>query len=229
MKSKIVSLTWPAACILTSMPGMNGAMAQARQSGTLMIAGQPDQTPLMRIDGRSYVDVEALARITHGTLRFEGNRTILTLPASLSGSAVPAASGIGNPPPGLTQNFLNAQIAALAQVREWHAALVNAVNNNIPVTDALVGPIRRQGDAKLQLALAAATSGPDQQAAALLRNEFANVQQMSDQFLQMSAQATHISPDIFTNNALDAKILGCQNALAQLAATKQFQDDAQCH
>ncbi|HEY5055199.1 MAG TPA: hypothetical protein VII58_03515 [Acidobacteriaceae bacterium] len=212
------------------MQGVNAASAQVqRQAGTLVIAGQPEQTPLVRIDGRSYVDLESLARMTHGTLRFDGTRTILTLPGALSGSSLSPSPGAGNPPPGLTQSFLNAQIAALAQVREWHAALVTAVNNNIPVTDALLGPIRRQGDAKLQLALAAATSAPDHQAAALLRNEFANIQQMTDQFLQMSAQATHISPDVFTNNALDAKIMGCQNALAQLAGTKQFQDDAQCH
>jgi hypothetical protein len=55
------------------------------------------------------------------------------------------------------------------------------------------------------------------------------MEQMSDQLVQTSAQATHISPDIFTNNALDAKILACQNTLSQSAASRQFQDDAQCH
>jgi hypothetical protein len=202
-------------------------MAQSpRTSGTLVIAGQPDQAPLVRINGKSYVDLESLARLTHSTLQFDGSRTILTLNGA---GSLPAAAGTGTPAPGLTQNFLSAEIAALAQVREWHVALVNAVNSNTPVTDAFAGPIKRQAEAKLQLALAAATSGPDQKAAELLRNQFANMEQMSDQLVQTSAQATHISPDIFTNNALDAKILACQNTLSQSAASRQFQDDAQCH
>lgn len=225
-----ILLVWAAAWTLALMHAAGAASGQApRQSGTLVIAGQPDQAPLVRINGKSYVDIESLARLTHGSLRFEGPRTILTLPAAGTASAAPEPAAAGNPPPGLTQAFLNAEIVALAQIREWHVALVNAVNNSVPVTENLVGPIKRQADAKLQLALAAATSGPDQRAAELLRNEFSNMQQMSDQFVQMHDNAAYVSPDVFNNNALDAKIQGCQSALAQMAASKQFQDDPQCH
>ena len=218
-----ISAVWTLACIY----GVCGAMAQApRPSGTLVIAGQTEQAPLVRIDGKSYIDLESLARLTQGTLRFDGSQTILALPG---GGSLPSSSGAGGTPPGLTQNFLNAEIAALAEVREWHVSLVNAVDNNVPVTEAMVGPIRRQADAKLQLALAAATSGPDQKSAELLRNEFANMQQMSDQFLAMHDKAANISPDIFNNNALDAKIVGCQQALAAMASARQYADEAQCH
>ena len=216
---------------LVSVCGQTAGIVQAqapRQQGTLVIAGQTDEAPLVRINGKSYVDMESLARLTHGTLRFEGGRTILTLPGGGT-SGVGASPTPSNAAPRLTQGFLDAEIAALAQIREWHVTVVNAVNNNVPVTETLVGPIERQGEAKLQLAFAAAASGPDQQAAVLLRAEFTNMQQMSGQLVQMSAQAAHISPDVFSNNALDAKILGCQNTLAQMAATKQYQDDAQCH
>jgi hypothetical protein len=206
------------------------ATAQApRESGTLVIAGQPAQAPLVRINGKSYVDLESLARLTHGTLRFEGSQTILTLSTGGSAGTVPGPADAGNAPLRMTQAYLNAEIAALAQVREWHASVVNAVTNNLPVTEAMAGPIQRQAEAKLQLALAAATSGPDQKAAELLRNEFANMQQMSDQFVAMHDKAEYISPDVFNNNALDAKIVGCQQALASMAAARQFQDDAQCH
>ena len=222
--NKRVSLAGAAALTLASIH----TIAQtARQSGTLVIAGQASQAPLMQINGKSYVDLESLARITHGTLRFDGTRTVLTLPAL--GSAATAPADGRSAPPRLTQNFLNAEIAALAQIREWHVSVVNAINNNLPVTEDLVGPMRRQADVKLQLALAAATSGPDHEAAELLRNEFANMQQMSDQFVQMHDKAETIPHDVFTGNALDAKIEGCQTVLSQMAASKQFQDDAQCH
>ncbi|HWB32574.1 MAG TPA: hypothetical protein VG714_05310 [Acidobacteriaceae bacterium] len=203
--------------------GVIGANAQAaRQAGTLVIAGQPDEAPLVRINGRSYIDVESLARLTHGTVQFQGVRTILTLPAEGSGASKPE-------PPQLSEGFLGAEIEALTQIREWRISLVNAVNRSYPIGDDWVGAIRRTAEAKLQMALAATKTGPDQSAAQLLRNEFANMQQMSDQLLQMHSKASYISPDIFSNNPLDAKILGCEQALASMAMTKEFQDEAQCH
>jgi hypothetical protein len=52
---------------------------------------------------------------------------------------------------------------------------------------------------------------------------------MSDQLLALHDKASYISPEIFNNNTLDTKILGCEQALAAMAATKQFQDETQCH
>ena len=209
--------------VVGTFPGR--AQQQPRPDGTLVIAGQPEQASVVRINGRSYVDLESLARIAHGTLQFQGSRTILTLPGTAAANA-PAQPAR---PPRLTEAFLSAEIEALTQIREWHVSLLNAVQNNYPVAESWVGPIQRAAEAKLQLALAAATSDLDQKAAELLRNEFTNMQQISDQLLQLHAQASLISPDIFNNNTLDAKILGCERALAGMAASKQFQDEPQCH
>jgi len=206
-----------------------GAHAQtAQQGGMLTIAGQPDQASLVRINGKSYVDIESLARITHGSVRFQGSQTILTLPqaASATTTAAPAAPA---KIPQFSGGFLTAEIEALTGLREWRASLVYAIQNNYPVTDSWVSLLRRSADAKLQLAIAAATTEPDQKALELLRNEFANMLQMSDQFLAMHAKANNIAPDSFNNNPLDQKILGCARALAGLAATKEFQDEAACH
>ena len=89
--------------------------------------------------------------------------------------------------------------------------------------------LRRSADAKLQLAIAAATTEPDHKVLDLLRNEFTNMQQMSDELVAMHAKANYISPDSFNNNAADQKILACQRALISMAATKQFQDEISCH
>jgi hypothetical protein len=70
---------------------------------------------------------------------------------------------------------------------------------------------------------------PDQQAAVMLRTEFNNMQQMSDQFLTMRKNMNYISPDSFDNNPLDQKILSCSRALAAMAASGQVQDDISCH
>jgi hypothetical protein len=205
------------------------AAAQARQqSGTLTIAGQPDQAAVLRISGKTYVDIESLARITHGSIRYQGNQIILTLPREAS-ATVNAASAEPTKTPQLSGAFLEAEIEALTAIREWRVSLVNAVQNNYPVTEDWVGRYRRSADSRLQLAVAAATTEPDQKTLELLRNEFTNMQQESDQFLAMHAKVNYIAPDSFDNNSQDQKILSCQRALASMAATKQFQDEPSCH
>jgi len=206
------------------------ATAQAPQpAGTLTIAGQTDQVTLVRINGKAYVDVESLARITHGSIKFQGSQTILTLPAS--GAVVETAPPPSASParPHLSENYLAAQVGATAAIREWRAALVHAVENNAPVTEDWTGKLRRAAESQVQQAVAAATTDQDQRAINLLRNEFDNLEQLNDQFVTMHNTASNISPDAFKDNALDAKIVGCERALEAMSGSKQFQDDATCH
>jgi hypothetical protein len=201
--------------------------AQAtQQAGTLAIAGQPDHAPLVQINGKSYVDVDSLARITHGSIRFQGNQIILTLPVSAS---TPPSSVQPNKPAQLSEDFLRTEIEELTAIREWRVAIVTAVQTNHPVTENWVGGFRRSADSKLTLATAAATTDQDRSAVELLRNEFTNMQQMSDQFLAMHSKSSYSPTDSFDNNPLDQKIMSCSRGLASMAATKQFQDEATCH
>jgi hypothetical protein len=200
------------------------AIAQAtQQAATLAIAGQPDHASLVQINGKSYVDVESLARITHGSIRFQGSQILLTLPVSAATASQP------NKPPQLSEEFLRAEIEELTAIREWRVAIVTAVQTNNPVTENWVGGLRRSADSKLTLATAAATTDPDRNAVALLRNEFTNMQQMSDQFLAMHSKSSYSAPDSFDNNPLDQKILSCARGLASMAASKQFQNEPSCH
>ncbi|MGA3317087.1 MAG: hypothetical protein ABSC64_11695 [Candidatus Korobacteraceae bacterium] len=54
----------------------------APQNLTLIVAGQPGQIPILQINGKSYVDVDALARLTKSSLSFKGNQVILSPPGS---------------------------------------------------------------------------------------------------------------------------------------------------
>lgn len=203
------------------------AMAQAKQqTTTLSIAGQPDQAAVLRMRGKSYVDIESLARITHGSVRYQGSQIILTLPQAVAASTQTAATV---KTPQLSGSFLAAEIEALTAIREWRVSLVNAVQNNYPVTPDWTGRLRRSTEAKMQLAVAAATTDSDQKALDLLRNLFANMQQMNDQFVATHAQVNYISPDSFDNNAADQKILACERSLVSMASTKEFQDEPSCH
>jgi hypothetical protein len=214
--AKLLLVTFSTACA-----------AQAKQpTGTLTIAGQSDQVQTVRINGKSYVDIESLARVLHGSIRFQGGQTILTLPGA-EPTAGPAALSVKAPQ--LSAAYLSAEIEALTQIREWHARLANAIQNNAPVTDTIISPLRRAAESKLQLAVAATSTDPDQQAVALLRDEYSAMQQESDQFVAAQVQANYTAPDSLDNNPLDKKIQSCQQALVSMAATKQFQDEASCH
>ena len=45
---------------------------------TLIVAGQPGQIPIVHVNGKPYVDVDALARLTNSSVNFKGNQVILT-------------------------------------------------------------------------------------------------------------------------------------------------------
>src|ERR1039457_2560446 len=85
-------------------------MAQApKQSTTLTINGYAGNAPLVQIGGKSYVEVEALARLTGGSVKFQTNRITLTLPAS---SETEQAAKKGFSP-----DFLRAAIEEMAAIR----------------------------------------------------------------------------------------------------------------
>ena len=48
---------------------------------TLVVNGQAGKTTVVQVNGRSYVDVEALAQIANGTVAFKDNQITLTVPA----------------------------------------------------------------------------------------------------------------------------------------------------
>lgn len=66
------------------------AFAQDAQPNlTLVVAGQPGQAPVVQMNGKSYVDIDALARLTHSSVSIKGNQVILT-PLGSAASTPPA-------------------------------------------------------------------------------------------------------------------------------------------
>jgi len=63
--------------------------AFAQQNLTLVVAGQPGQAPIVQINGKSYVDIDALARLTNSSVSIKGNQVIL-IPLGSEPSAPPA-------------------------------------------------------------------------------------------------------------------------------------------
>jgi hypothetical protein len=199
--------------------------AQAPQKGsTFTIAGHAGQGQLIQINGKSYVEIETLARLTQGTLSFKANLTILTLPSSDSGGRAPASPAKA----GLSTAFIRAGIEELSVIREWRTAIVDAVQNNSPVSEDWVATQHRLADKNLALASAAASTDDDRSAYPLLSAEFNNMQKLSDLYLAMRKQAAFISPDTFHNGPLEQQILSCAQGFAAMTENREFQDQPNC-
>jgi hypothetical protein len=128
--------------VLLVVPALARSQA-AQESRTLTVSGQPGQVAVVRMNGHSYVDLEALARVANGSLSFSGNQITLTLPGTTSTPAAdPSASPTANTR--LSKGFLKAGIEAMSMVRKWHSALANAIQNGFPIAENWLAGYRAQ-------------------------------------------------------------------------------------
>jgi len=209
------------------------AMAQSqRASETLSVQGYQGQANVIRYQGHVFVDAQAIAQITNGSLSFEKNRIILTLPSpdGSSSSEDVHTSGFSRP-------FIKAAIEAMASIREWGGTLQAVVQNGYPVGNTTAGNtiMAFQGRAadSVALASAAASTDSDYRGLELLRNEFNNVQAWADGYVKsrnsLSAADLSMSDSQLNNDFEAQKIIRCGQFLAHMFASGNFQDDAVCH
>src|SRR5215469_6800854 len=209
-----------------------GITGQAQQKAeSFSIDAYPGEAKVMRSKGRVYVDLEDLAQITKGSLRFDGERIILTLPSDASSSPSSEAPNRFSPP------FIKAAIEAIASIKEWGGILMVTVKRGYPVDDSMVGNTiggyqSRAGD-NIALASAAASNDCDRQGLELLRNEFTGMQAWSEKFVEArrSSRAANLTTSEHPlDDDTDAqRLIRCGRFLEQTFASGTFQDDSACH
>jgi hypothetical protein len=209
---------------LVVVPGM--VLSQGvEDSRTFVIDGQAGQAPVMRLRGKSYVELEALARLTHGSLSFNGNQVTLTLPGSGANTATTVAGDKSE----FSKEFLRAGIEEMGMIREWRIALTNGVQNGMPIGDDWMAVYREPSLQNLRLASVAASTDADRSAYQLLSNEYDNMKKLSDRFVAAHTAQNYLPPDSLKSDPLDQQILNCARSLAAMAASGQFVDDGSCH
>jgi hypothetical protein len=200
------------------------ALSQAaQQTRTLIVNGQPGEVALLQVEGRSYVEVEALTRLANGSISFRGNQTLLTLP-DCSASAASNQHGA----PGFSKEFLRAGIEEMGVIREWRSAVINAIQRGLPVTEEWVRGLRGTATNNLSLASLAVNTDDDRSALQLLTNEFNFMTRLSDRLVAAGKSVTYISPDNLNSDPLNQRIVACGRALGAMAASGQFFDDGSC-
>jgi hypothetical protein len=166
----------------------------AQETSLLLIEGPLGQTRVIQVQGKNYVEVDELARIMGGSLRFVGNQIMLTLPGSGDTSAH-AEQSAPQPAAGLSKPFLTAGIETMKDILEWHAALKNAIEQGYPLSDTWFGNYRRQIRSSLAQTQAAVSTDLDQKAFPLLINEFNTMNALTDKYLKITVSRDYLAPD----------------------------------
>ncbi|MGB9432582.1 MAG: hypothetical protein WBQ89_10095 [Candidatus Acidiferrum sp.] len=86
----------------------------AQQTSSLVVGGMQGQAKVIQVQGRNYVDVDGLVRLTRGASSFSGNQIVLTLPGygtnAPAQAAVPAVAQATpqapSSPPGFSKGFV---------------------------------------------------------------------------------------------------------------------------
>jgi hypothetical protein len=210
----------------------------APQSLTLDMNGKQAQLPVTQMNGRNYVEVEALARAANGSVSFQGNAIRLTLGGQGNGGANNAASQSSSaqnaPPaptanPGFSREFVRSGIEFMSSIREWRSVLTNGVANGYPIANLGLGYYQAQAQTALRMASTAIVTDSDSSVYALLNNEFANMKKLSDKFIAKAQNMNYIDPDSVKNDPLDQSVINCAHSLAAMASSGQFNDDGSCH
>jgi len=217
-------IEWVMLAAVLVVPGM--VLSQGvEESRSLVINGQAGQAPVVRMQGKSYVELEALARLTHGSLSFNGSQVTLTL----AGSGANTATTVAGEKSEFSREFLRAGIEEMAMIREWRTALTNAVQNGFPIGDDWMIIYREPALRNLRLAAVAASTDPDRSAYQLLSNEYDNMKKLSDRFVAAHTAQNYMPPDSLKSDPLNEQILSCARSLAAMAASGKFVDDGSCH
>ena len=227
------TMRWSVALVVLAAlvsPPVALEQSQAAQA-SLGINGQPGQATVIQVDGRSYVDVEALARIANGSLDFHGKQIMLWLPGNARTSAPPAAAASA---PAMDQarfskEFLRAGIEETTSLREWRSVLQAVVQNSYPISAEWMSNYSSAAQRNLRMMELAATTDADRSALQLIRNLTGKMQQLSDEVIATRKNVSYIDPAMLDNDALNQQVMACGHSLTAMAAAGTFQDDGTCH
>jgi hypothetical protein len=204
------------------LPGLMVPLA-AEQSNSLSITGHTGSAKVVQAGGRNFVEVEGLARLINASVRFNGNQIVITLHGG--GDTPPAPA---SPADGFSPAFVKAAVEAAAELREWRAALRNAITGNYAISENWVSPMRAEARQAVRV-LSVSTGTPgDKETVSLFENLFNDVNRLSDKYLQLSGSRTYIDPKSLDSDPLDQKIMACARSLGSMATANEIVAGGTC-
>ena len=207
-------------------------VAQDKPLKTLVVNGKTVDVAVVEVEGRSYVDIDALAQIIGGSVNFEPNQITLTLPEPAP-AATPADASAATPPATdeMSKQFQQLAVFTLAEMREWRGAISAVVTTGVPVVGTWPEDYRDRVDNDLLQATLGASTVQDNQAVQLLQQEYALLTDWANQVLgerKALDAARSIDPNSLQNDQALAKISKCGQFLSSMIVGGNFYDDSSC-
>src|SRR5215813_3315190 len=73
---------WAVSVMISGLCVARATSEQAEvQNKALLVNGHAGEVPVLVVGGRTYVDLQALAQVANGSLTFQGDQVIVTLPS----------------------------------------------------------------------------------------------------------------------------------------------------
>ena len=209
---------------------LSGMLFAQSTNKSLVVNGKITGAGVRQINGRLYVDLEALAQATNAVFTVEPRRVVLTIPPA---DAAPVASDdSAQNSQKLSRDFSSAAISALAAMREWRVAVRAMILYGLAVSETWVQAYHQQSMDALQQASVVASTEADKNALQLLRNEAdmmtAWAQQVEADRQQLNGEKT-VDPNALKDDTTLAKIQKCSQFLNSMVLSGSFNDDSSCH
>jgi hypothetical protein len=197
------------------------------QELTLVLNGHTGQILVYRINGQSFVDVEALARIGQGSATVEKGELVLTLPATV------ASAPAGAPIEKMTRDFKTAALKDLAIIKDWHTTIAHALQRGVPGDGSRLVVFHDRAAEGLHLATVDASTHSDQESLRLLTNHFNQVdrwnRRLVDARKSMSTGHYSMSADALERDSEYQAIAHCSQFLSAMLAGNKYEDNNSCH
>jgi hypothetical protein len=199
--------------------------AQRMPGKKLIVNGKATGATVLQMNGHSYVDIDALAQITNGSVKIEPTQIVLTIPNSNFDSST------SQPTPALSKDFASAAIATLAEMKEWKGALGTMVTFGLAVDNSWAQIYHERVQTSLEQATVAATTNSDHNALQLLNTQFTNLAKWESVVLAERRDyngARTVAPNSLQNDPVLTKFSNCWRYLTSMLGGGIFADNPVC-
>jgi len=199
--------------------------AQRSPDKQLLVNGKSTSAVVLQLDGHSYIDIEMLAQITNGSVKFEPNQVVLTIPNSNFDANSPQTTAA------LSKDFASAAIATLADMKEWKGVLGTMVTFGLAVDGSWAQIYHDRVQTSLQQATVAASTNSDHNALQLLSTQFANLAKWESVVVaerQNHNGARTVAPNSLQNDPVLTKFSNCAKFLTTMLGSGMFADNPSC-
>lgn len=223
---------WSIAMTVLVLSGIAFAQTAVRQR-TVVVNGKSGEAMVYEIDGKFFIELETLARISGGSLSYEAKQIVLRLPAVPANAPAPTPADGQPPNTGLSDAFMKAAIQTLGTIEDWRTKLAYGVQRGIPGDGSQLFVFRDKSAEALRQSTAAASNDSDRNALQLLTNQFNNLQDWTNKMVQgrknMDSANYSMSPSALNNDTLYQKIVSCSTFLGTMLPSGTFTNDGSCN